>query len=100
MCLLPVEDNCPSLTSAGCWERTALTWCTTEASELEKDLSQKNPIGLPCSVQAVTSHPSRPSLWTSRPRIRERWNESSWALAVLRSLPELSVFSSPEHKEL
>lgn len=48
-----------------------LIWCTTKASKLAKDPSQRSQVGLPCSIQAVTSHPTRPSLWASHPRIRE-----------------------------
>lgn len=34
----------------------------TKASKPEKDPSQRSQVGLPCSIWAVTSHPSRPSL--------------------------------------
>lgn len=49
-----------------------VSYMVYKASKLAKDPSQRSQVGLPCSIQAVTSHHTRPSLWTSHPRMRER----------------------------
>ena len=87
------------------WPYLSVLWCTTESSKPEKDLSQRSPVGLPCSVAALINHPAGPQAHAHP--IRESRNRGLAERRTLRRRlpcmafpPRSSVSGSLEQKGL